>query len=103
MSDDAQLLLISTDFVEMVEFYMKSIQHLDPDKQRVAKFAFISGMSAGTGVMQNRLAVTANRVAKMSETDKVNVMKHLADTCTEAAKDLEKLNLDTIGAPYGTA
>jgi len=91
-------------FEEVLKFYMGSIKDsgFSEEQLRAAEFAFVAGMKAGCGVQQNRLARLVLEIRMKGEEEKKRIFPAMADVCAKVMVDLEKLNMDVLGIPYGT-
>lgn len=96
--------VLTTNFEEIYEVYMAN---LDPDmgkEERVACMnGFVAGMMAGVGILQNRISETAYKLKKLPPQERAKGFQYIAQVCAESATDLEKLQMQIRGTPYGSA
>lgn len=95
--------IVTTNFREVLDAFDKELVGVHPDEHRAALLGFAQGMQAGAAVLQNRMAVTAMEVKRLPPQEKKKILQYLIQTCMDAQIELDKINMDTIGMPYGTA
>lgn len=88
----------------MYELYMASLDpNLTADEKTACMHGFVSGMAAGVGILQNRIAGTAKEINDLPRTEKAKALQIIAQVCAASVTDLNKLQMDVRGTPYGTA
>lgn len=93
---------LTTSFNNVLKMFVSELDpKMTPEARMSAYYGFVSGMQAGSAVLQNRMSVTAEQVAKLEPKEKARIMIHLADTCTAAQKELSELSM-TMGPSGGT-
>jgi hypothetical protein len=96
--------VLTASFEEIYEVYMASLDpQLTDDERTACMHGFVSGMAAGVGVLQNRIAASAMDIRELPPKEKAKGFQIIAQVCAESVTDLNKLQMDIRGKPYGTA
>lgn len=96
--------VFTTSFEEIYEVYMNAIdKDLTDDERTACMNGFVSGMAAGIGVMQNRIAKVGFELRDLPPEERAKGFQMIAQTCAEAVTDLQKMQMDIRGDAYGTA
>lgn len=96
--------VLTTSFEEIYKVYMDALDaDLTPAERTACMNGFVSGMAAGIGVLQNRIATIGYQMQTMPPEQKARGFQLIAQCCAESAIDLEKLQMDVRGDAYGSA
>ena len=96
--------VFTTSFEEIYTVYMGALDpDLTPDERQACMNGFVSGMAAGIGILQNRIAKVGFELKNMPPEEKAKAFQHIAQACAESATDLQKLQMSVRGDAYGSA
>ncbi len=96
--------LHTTSFQDVLDYYMKSLaeDNVPDDQTMAANYGFVAGMGAGVAVLQNRMAEVILEYKGKSAKERGMIFEALGHLCGVANVELEKMNMEALGQPYGT-